>query len=603
MLHGGLSTTALQVDSSGGTKLSGPGLIYAVAQLSGQLAAQSHEADQFERVERESRELDSLLFLSPETITNGDYDAPSELYSWGVVAYRLLSGADPYRERFPLELLRAKETSQPVPLSENFPNVSPELEALIMRAIAPARASRFQSMEEVIDALQPLLFSSEAAPEIEAVAEFRATRGVRRLGASLDRIRRGFLAIGWNMRARFLSNASPDTLLGLSDRADPRVSLFDTLARVWLTILFPLRVLWRGLIAQPHLGLVAVFASGVLALALQMISVPAPRPQPLALVEAPIPALPETPTPAPATPFAGFPVSEDRYQIEPENFESLPAPLAFSAQVDGASGIFLLDPITSVVRTLVENRGIVSSPVWSPSGEKLVFLGQEGGQRDIYILDLKSKDIQRVTNDSRNESAPAWSPEGSNLVYVVEVTRPDGEPAAVIELLDLRSGKVRPLGSKTGQQSFPSFSPDGESVFFSTDRFWPGTDICQIQIRDGREDCFLGGTSNYSRPRMSSDGKKLLYVLTELESQRIQLTEIGKANAQRSFTFAARVSDPALALDGSSVAFAAATEADRDRFQLFLFDETEAIVPIVRAPGVLRGPDWFPRDSQALSGP
>jgi serine/threonine protein kinase len=92
-------------------------------------------------------------FLAPEQIrSSADLDGRADLYSLGVILYRMVSGRKPfYGSRN--EVLEAHLQEAPPPPSK-FAYVSPELEAVILKAIAKDPADRFQSGAKLAAALQ-----------------------------------------------------------------------------------------------------------------------------------------------------------------------------------------------------------------------------------------------------------------------------------------------------------------------------------------------------------------------------------------------------------------------------------------------------------------
>ena len=92
-------------------------------------------------------------FVSPEqALASQDIDGRSDIYSLGVVLYRMVAGRKPfYGSRS--ELLHAHVHEEPPPPS-NFARVSPLLEQIILKALAKNPDDRFQRAIDMVGALE-----------------------------------------------------------------------------------------------------------------------------------------------------------------------------------------------------------------------------------------------------------------------------------------------------------------------------------------------------------------------------------------------------------------------------------------------------------------
>ncbi|MGD0167911.1 MAG: Stk1 family PASTA domain-containing Ser/Thr kinase [Gaiellaceae bacterium] len=88
-------------------------------------------------------------YLSPEQARGAPVDTRSDLYSVGVVLYELLTGEAPYSGDTPVEIAMKHLSAVPVPPSERRPEVPPELDAVVLRALAKNPSDRYQSAEEM----------------------------------------------------------------------------------------------------------------------------------------------------------------------------------------------------------------------------------------------------------------------------------------------------------------------------------------------------------------------------------------------------------------------------------------------------------------------
>lgn len=102
-------------------------------------------------------------FLAPEQINSGPVDGRADLYALGIILYRMITGRKPfYGGRS--EVLDAHLHQPPPPPSE-YAHVSPDLERVILKAIAKNPDDRFQTGAELITALE----TAQLAPEPEKV--------------------------------------------------------------------------------------------------------------------------------------------------------------------------------------------------------------------------------------------------------------------------------------------------------------------------------------------------------------------------------------------------------------------------------------------------
>jgi serine/threonine protein kinase len=95
-------------------------------------------------------------FMSPEQAQNARAaDIRADIYSLGCVLFYFLTGKGPFAGKTMLERLTARLTSDPLPLRELCPEVSPELEKVVMKMMARDSANRYQTPTEVVVALTP----------------------------------------------------------------------------------------------------------------------------------------------------------------------------------------------------------------------------------------------------------------------------------------------------------------------------------------------------------------------------------------------------------------------------------------------------------------
>ncbi len=88
-------------------------------------------------------------YLSPEQARGGEVDPRSDLYSLGVVLYELLTGKTPFDGETPVEIAMKHLSTAPKPPSKLRPEIPPELDKVVLRALAKNPDERYQSADEM----------------------------------------------------------------------------------------------------------------------------------------------------------------------------------------------------------------------------------------------------------------------------------------------------------------------------------------------------------------------------------------------------------------------------------------------------------------------
>ena len=92
-------------------------------------------------------------YMSPEQVLGEEVDGRSDLYSVGVLFYRLLTGALPFAADTALGMLQRQIRDTPIPLCAHRGGLPDWCEAIVQKALAKTQSDRFQSAEEFREAL------------------------------------------------------------------------------------------------------------------------------------------------------------------------------------------------------------------------------------------------------------------------------------------------------------------------------------------------------------------------------------------------------------------------------------------------------------------
>jgi serine/threonine-protein kinase len=131
--------------------------------------------------------LGTILYMAPEQAAGDpDIDGRADIYSLGITVYEMLAGRAPFAALGPREMLTARLTLPPPPLSTIRKDVPAGLERLIAKCLAIDPANRPQTAAALVDALEdPRTLSGS----------FASTPTLARHGKRVKRMVVGMLAL------------------------------------------------------------------------------------------------------------------------------------------------------------------------------------------------------------------------------------------------------------------------------------------------------------------------------------------------------------------------------------------------------------------------
>jgi serine/threonine-protein kinase len=98
----------------------------------------------------------TLRYMAPEQLEGRGADARSDIFSFGVLLYEMLTHRKPFEGDEPAALTEAIRSSRPRPLNESRSDVPPELVPIVNRCLEADPAERWQTAGELLARLQSI---------------------------------------------------------------------------------------------------------------------------------------------------------------------------------------------------------------------------------------------------------------------------------------------------------------------------------------------------------------------------------------------------------------------------------------------------------------
>jgi serine/threonine protein kinase len=101
----------------------------------------------------------TLNYMAPEQFQSAAADVQTDIWSFGVVMYELLSGVHPFRADDPAKAMHRITTEEPPPITSLVPDCPPALDVSVHRLLSKDRERRVQSLDEFLIDVSPIIQS------------------------------------------------------------------------------------------------------------------------------------------------------------------------------------------------------------------------------------------------------------------------------------------------------------------------------------------------------------------------------------------------------------------------------------------------------------
>jgi eukaryotic-like serine/threonine-protein kinase len=427
--------------------------------------------------------LGTVAYMSPEQIRAKELDARSDLFSFGAVLYEMAAGSMPFEGSSSGEICGAILHQNPRPASHFNPQVLPQVEAIIGKALEKDRNLRYQSAAEMRADLQRLKRDADSGRSTAARSRGSAESSAV---AGTDSMRRE-TAISQTGRPKwknwaFASGGSGllviASLIYLESRPvpPPQVSGYVPVThdghRKSLVGTDGARIFFNEYPASVSLVAQVSSSGGEVA----HVSVPSPTMSLLAV------------SPDGASLLVADEVGQTAFR----------GPL-WGAPVLGGSP-----------RRLGEAAG--QAAAWSSDGQRMVY----ADGRDLFLAKSDGSESRKLVSAPDLIYYPAWSPDGKVIRFNVGAVGAS-TPTGGLYQVSVSGTNMHPLipGWHTPpEECCGQWTPDGKYfVFQSQGNIWALAEKANIfGSTTGQPVQLTSGPMSFSSPLPSKDGKKLFVV-------------------------------------------------------------------------------------------
>ena len=495
----------------------------------------------------------TIDYVAPEQVQGGTIDGRADQYSLGCVAFECLTGDTPFSQTSGVATLIAHIQQPPPHVTDRRPDLSPEVDRALTKAMAKEPDQRFETCDAFVEALAGAMAATEgdpdriptvvalppAPPAPPAKPQQRGTDGEgtpddvppstpeeqppgeppgrgRKVGALIAGLIALTLVVGGVVLAL---NATKDT-------TDGRPTATGGTATGGKDTKPPPRCSVSPSAGGHALGTPQIFVMDVDGSNQSQLS------------------------------KGGLGTERADPTFSPDC--SL---VAFSRAIDDQRDIFVARSDGTPEGRLTDQPGDDDNPDWSPNGKTILFVSHRNGNADVFVMDANGSNQAPLTDNPGVDIAPSWSSDGSRITWVSD--RSGSLQVFVMNVDGSRKRRVTPSSITSADD--PTFSPDGGTIAFSAPSGGgSGRQVFTVDVASKEttqltgpgadaDAASIGGVNGH--PAFSPDGEAIVFASTADGNENLYTMTADGSDAHALTSGPDNDSDPEFSLDGTHIVF------------------------------------------------
>jgi Tol biopolymer transport system component/tRNA A-37 threonylcarbamoyl transferase component Bud32 len=451
-------------------------------------------------------------YMSPEQAQGQSVDKRTDVFSFGVVIYEMVTGQMPFAVKLPANK-DVPNQLEPLPLAHYLPEAPPELQLIVTKALHRDRDTRYQTMAELLGDLKSVRSKAVAKSVFTA-------RRLSLLAAILVLMIAGSL---WFYASRHAAKSSLPPMKVFAFTSFPGKEVCPAFSPDGKRIAFA----WSGERDDNWDIYVKQIENGN---SLRLTSNAA----------------------------------VDLWPVWSPDGTYIAFSRRLNSEIDG--GIYIIPAMGGAERrvySLKWENAQFGHIDWSPDGKSLAFQERDSPQESysLFLLSLETLEKRKLTSPREQylygDWSPAFSPDGQTLAFM----RDSSIDTEDIYLVPVAGGEPRRLTFDNTLLRGMAWTPDGNEIVFTSMRGGSNLRLWRVSVSGGTPEPLAAGGEKAITPAISRQGNLLAYAQDPSGSTKIWRIEVSKATGRGSspVKFIASTRDestPQYSSDGKRIAFA-----------------------------------------------